>query len=251
MDLAEYEALEPTMRVTYGAAALTFATPNRHAAWRVDTLFSKEPETIEWIAEIGADEVLLDVGANVGLYSVLAASRGARVYAFEPESQNYALLNRNIWLNGLGERISAYCAALSDRAGFSTLYLSEFVAASSCHTYGEAVNMSLEPMQPAFIQGSYAATIDGLVESGAMPVPQHVKIDVDGIEHKVLAGAAATLRDRRLRSVLVELNTALEDHWAVVDRLLECGFDYSREQADAARRTEGAFAGVGNYVFRR
>lgn len=251
MDLAEYEALQPNVRLTYGEATLVFATPNQRAVWRVDTALTKEPDTVEWIGEFAGDDVLVDVGANVGLYSIMAASRGVRVYAFEPESQNYALLNRNIYLNGMGERVSAYCAALSDRAEFGTLFLSGFDAGGSCHSFGESVDFRAQPMQAAFTQGCYSSTLDALVAAGAMPVPNHLKIDVDGIEHKVLAGAARTLADRRLRSVLVEVNTAIEDHWGLIDRLLEQGFDYSRERALAAQRKKGRFEGVGNYVFRR
>lgn len=251
MDLREYEALQPNMHVSFGDAKLVFATPNRRAAWRVDTALTKEPDTIGWIGEFAAGDVLVDVGANMGLYSIMAASRGVRVYAFEPESQNYALLNRNIFLNGMGELISAYSAALSDRANFSTLYLSTFDAAGSCHSFGEAVTPRGQPMQATFPQGCYSTTLDELVASGALPVPDHVKIDVDGIEHKVLAGAAKTLKDRRLKSVLVEVDTASEDHWGLIDRLLELGFDYSRDQVKASLRIEGMFEGVGNHVFRR
>lgn len=251
MDLREYEALQPSMHVSFGDAKLVFATPNRHAAWRVDTAFSKEPDTIEWIGEFAAGEVLVDVGANMGLYSIMAASRGVRVYAFEPESQNYALLNRNIYLNGMGELVSAYGAALSDRSAFSTLFLSTFTAAASCHSFGEAVDFRARPMQAAYTQGCYSTTLDELVAMGALPVPHHLKIDVDGIEHKVLAGAARSLQDPRMKSVLVEVNTALEDHWQFIDRLLELGFDYSREQVKASLRKNGLFEGVGNHVFRR
>lgn len=251
MDLQEYEALQPSMQVDFGAAKLVFATPNRSAAWRIDTAFTKEPETIEWLGQFAGDEVLVDVGANIGLYSIMAAARGVRVFAFEPESQNYALLNRNIYLNGMGERVTAYCAALSDRAGFSTLFLSAFSAAGSCHSFGESVDFRALPMQAAFTQGCYSTTLDEMIASGAMPVPDHIKVDVDGIEHRVLAGAARTLRDPRVKSVLVEVNTALEDHWQLVDRLLELGFDYSRDQVQASLRKDGMFEGVGNHVFRR
>ena len=41
------------------------------------------------------------------------------------------------------------------------------------------------------------------------------------------------------------------EHWDIVDRMLELGFDYSQEQVEAAQRKTGVFAGVGNYVFFR
>jgi hypothetical protein len=91
---------------------VVYLTPNTRALWRVETLFSKEPDTIEWIASFAPDEVLADIGANVGMYTIWAAkTRGTRVFAFEPEAQNYALLNCNIHANGLDQAVRAYCSA--------------------------------------------------------------------------------------------------------------------------------------------
>jgi FkbM family methyltransferase len=231
---------------------MTFATPNRHTEWRVDTLFTKEPDTLAWLDGLGRDDVLLDVGANVGMYSIYAASlRGAVVHAFEPESQNYAILNQNILLNRLDRQVTAYCVALSDRAGFDRLYLSEFVAGGSCHSWGEPLDFNNRPRTAAFAQGCFATTIDLAVAGATIPIPTHVKIDVDGLEHAVIAGARETLRDRRVRSVLVEVNSNLDEHWEIVDAMLAVGFDYSPDEAARAQRAEGPFKGVGNYVFRR
>lgn len=239
------------MQVSFEGKDVLFATPSRQTAWRVQTLFSKEPDTIEWLKSLGENDVLIDVGANVGMYSILAAARGARVFAFEPESQNYAILNRNIFLNGFAASISAYCTAISDSEGFSHLFLSEFVIGGSCHNFGEAIDYNYRPLNANFRQGSHATTLDLLVERSVIPVPTALKIDVDGIEPKVIAGASRLLGNPSLKSVLIEINTNLEDHWEVIDRMLDAGFDYSEAEADKARRTEGAFKGVGNYVFRR
>jgi len=252
MNLEEYERFAPCKTIEFQGRDMTFFTPNGATLWRVESLFSKEPDTIEWIAGFAEGETLVDIGANVGMYSIFAAqTRGAQVFAFEPESQNYAILNRNIHLNGLSRLVSAYCAALSDRSGFSQLHLSMFVPGASCHSYGTSLDHNNQPAVSQFVQGCVATTVDDLVAAGAMPVPAHVKIDVDGLEHKVIAGAAATLADRRVRSVLIEINTALEEHWEIVDALLALGFDYGRDQVARSVRADGDFKGVGNYVFRR
>ena len=93
--------------------------------------------------------------------------------------------------------------------------------------------------------------MDELISQGITPIPQHIKIDVDGIEPKVIAGAKKTLTDSQVRSVLIEINTNLETHWGMVDFMIDAGFNYSQEQVEKAQRKEGAFKGVGNYVFRR
>jgi FkbM family methyltransferase len=250
MELEQYEKLDPCITVDSPAGPVQFSTPNRATAWRVDTLFTKEPDTIEWIAGFEPQSVFVDIGANVGMYTIWAAkTRAARVFAFEPESQNYALLNRNIVRNGLGDRVLAYCASVSDRVGFGSLALSAFMAGGSVHQFGS--NGQAPAKQAGYSQGSYSSSLDILVADGVVPIPDYVKIDVDGIEPRIVAGARATFADARVKSVLIEVDTNMESHWEMVDAMLELGFDFSQEQVERAQRKEGDFKGVGNYVFRR
>jgi FkbM family methyltransferase len=241
-----------TARVPYNDLEVVYATPNYATRWRVNTFFEKEPDTLEWIAGFKPDEVMVDVGANVGMYSIWAAmTRNVRVFAFEPESQNFALLYQNIVHNDLSRKVTGYCAALSDESGFSSLYLSEFVAGSSVHTYGAELNFKLQPRASKVIQGCFATTLDQLVATGAVPLPHHIKIDVDGLEHKVLAGCRNVLAEPAVKSVLVEINTNLEEHRALVTLLENAGFAHSPDQVNRYIRKEGGFKGVGNYVFYR
>jgi FkbM family methyltransferase len=241
-----------SISIVRNGAEVRFNTVNDLTAWRARTAMTKEPGTIAWIEEMSAGDVLFDIGANVGLYSLCAARfRGVKVFAFEPESQNFALLNANVHANGLQDSVLAYCVALSDETRFDTLYVSNFEPGASCHNFGEAVQPDGAPLAAAFRQGCFATTLDALIASAAIPLPRHIKIDVDGIEHKVIRGAARTLADRGVASVLVEINAKRDEHWGIVDFMLEQGFRYSEEEAQRARRTEGFFAGTGNYVFRR
>lgn len=252
MELADYERLNPRCEVSWEGKTVVFATPNRKTRWRAESLFDKEPATFRWMSGLGPQAVLADVGANVGVYSVWAAKIGrARVWAFEPESQNFALLNRNILENGVGDRVTAYCLALSDCAGYSELHLSEFSAGGSCHSLGERVDFKLEPARPVYSQGCVAATLDDLVGMGVMPQPTHLKIDVDGFEHKVVEGAAETLRDPRLGAMVIELNRKLEPHRALLGRLEALGFRWDPAQVAAAERKGGPFEGVAEFVFTR
>jgi FkbM family methyltransferase len=252
LTLEEYEKLNPRCEIAHEGTRVVFATPTVLTKWRVDSLLEKEPITIQWIAEFSRGDVLVDVGANVGMYSLWAAkTRGARVFAFEPEAQNYALLNRNIALNDLGGRITAYCLALSDEAGYSELHLSALQIGGSCHSLGERVDFRHQPMTPAFSQGCIAARLDDLVAQGVVPMPAHIKIDVDGIEPKVVAGARRVIADPRVRSLLIEINQNLADHMQIVANLKTLGFRHDPAQAAAAERKDGPFKGVAEYVFKR
>ncbi|WP_295641494.1 FkbM family methyltransferase [uncultured Methylibium sp.] len=242
----------PQTVLKYHGRRIVFNTPNEMTAWRVRTLFEKEPDTIRWIEQMAPGSTLIDIGANVGMYSLFSAvTLGIKVFAFEPESQNYALLNANIADNGMSEQVLAFPLALSDTMQLDKLYLSKFSGGGSCHSFGEQVGFDLKPRKAAFTQGAFSVTLDQLVESGAVPVPDYVKLDVDGIEHKVLQGARRTLADSRVREVLVELNTHLAEHNAVIKMLQSLGFAYDPEQVRGALRSTGAFEGVGEFIFRR
>lgn len=252
--LEQYEQIQPVATVTHGGQAMRFTVPNRMTQWRVQTLFKKEPCTIEWLDSFQPGEELLDVGANIGLYSVYAAmQRGCRVTAFEPESQNYALLNRNIHLNQLSDRVTAYCAAAMDQIKLDRLFLSQFDfhGGGSCHSFGSEVGFDLAHRASPFAQGCISIDIDQAVDNRMLAVPDHIKIDVDGFEHKVVAGAARTLQDRKVRSLLIEVNPHLPEHQALLAYLAELGFSYDPLQFQRVARTEGAFVGVGEIIFRR
>ena len=250
--LEDYERLVPHAEVEHEGVKMVFSTPSVLAAWRVKSIYEKEPWTLEWIAGFAPDEVLVDCGANVGMYTIwAAATRNVRVYAFEPEAQNYATLNRNVRLNALSERVTAYCVGLSDHSGMSTLYLADLRVGGSCHALGEPLDFEHRPLNAVFRQGSIAATLDELVAAGTVPVPQYVKIDVDGFEPKVIAGARRTLAHAAVKSLLIEINQNLDDHLAMVDELEALGFRHDVVQVARAERKDGAFEGIAEYVFRR
>ena len=189
ISLETYEKLDPKSTIDFEGKKLIFQTPNSLTKWRVDTLFTKEPGTIEWLNEISPKEILLDIGANVGMYTIYAAVvRNATVYALEPESQNYSLLNKNIRLNKLDHIVSAYCIGLSDKNSLDYIFINNLTAGDANHAVGEPLNFELKSFNETigFAQGCVTYTLDSLVEAQKLPVPDYVKIDVDGFEHKVV-----------------------------------------------------------------
>ncbi|MGH8617883.1 MAG: FkbM family methyltransferase [Burkholderiales bacterium] len=250
--LEQYEQIQPTATLTDGDIEVVFCTPSQHTKWRIDSFFTKEPDTLEWIRGFSAGEILVDVGANIGMYSVWAAkTRDVRVFAFEPESQNYALLYRNIVANELAQQVTGYCLALAETSRYDRLHLSHFLLGGSGHMFGLEADYQLRPRPSAVSQGCVSATLDELVACGAVEAPHYIKLDVDGLEHAVLAGARGTLRSTRLKSVLVEINTRLAEHRALIDEMKALGFTYSEAQVARAMRTSGDFEGCANHVFFR
>jgi FkbM family methyltransferase len=192
-------------RIETAKGNIAIACDSRQALYWKRFFASHEPETIHWIDGFDAGDVLWDIGANVGVYSLYAAlSSGVRVLAFEPGAANYHALVRNIFLNRRQDRIEAYCIAFSDRAELNALSLSSGAAGADNHTFAnEADSWGNRPQGP-LRQAAIAMGVDEFVARFAPPFPTHLKIDVDGAEPLILAGAKATLADPRLKSLAVE-----------------------------------------------
>ena len=244
------ERCNPIFEFSVAGQRARFYCPNRLSLWRVKTLFTKEPDTIRWIESFRHEDVFCDIGANIGLYSVYAALRGNRVLAFEPEAQNYAVLNRNIHANNLDHLIDAYNIALSCETRVSHLYLPEVIPGGALNNLDEPLDHNRESFKPAFRQSVLAFTLDEFLEKLGHPTPHHIKIDVDGIESAVVAGLRHTLADRNIRSVLVELNRSLPADLEIIQLLKAQGFIVESEY-HSPLFDEGRFKDVFNYIFRR
>ena len=177
--------------------------------WRAETYATKEPDTLEWIDCFFTEgDVIYDIGANIGQYALYAAKRlkgNCRIFAFEPEALNYSKLNKNIVLNDLTESVTAYCLAIADKMELDVFYVQRFAPGAALHSWKKPETQGEKPFSPQNRQGMLAVSLDDLTGRFSLPVPNHIKIDVDGIEELIIDGAANTLADPRLESVLVEV----------------------------------------------
>jgi FkbM family methyltransferase len=144
--------------------------------------------------------VFVDVGANVGFFSLMAArcvGPTGRVVAFEPIAAHAASIRSNAELNGLS--IDVVEAAVGDRHGGRTrLWVSE-------HPGGATISTTDVPPDVTGHIEVDQVTLDGLLDEGQLPVPSVVKIDVEGAELSVLRGATNLLSWHHPR-VVVEVD---------------------------------------------
>ena len=199
----------------------------------------------------GRPQTFWDVGANVGVYSLYAARARARVVAFEPSPSNYYVLNRNIEINGLDERVSALCIAFHDGTCLDSFFMANTGLGDAHNSFGRPVDWRGQEFIPTYKQAMVGYSIDDFVNDFDPPFPNHIKIDVDGDEDKVIKGATATLPDSRLKTLLVELNTGLEAYYQrVVAGLEDLGMVLETECAHAEGASHEA-SKVQNHIFVR
>lgn len=220
------------VRLSDRGAAATYLCENIVDAQRPISLWVKEQGTMEWIAaEVGPDDVFMDIGANIGIYSIAAAQRmgaGGTVYAFEPHKVNGLSLLRNVAANDLQERIRFFSCALSDREGMLAFNYASLAAASTASQLGHRrVAGSAAEFAPVATEMVFATSVDRLIEAGTIEPPTLVKIDVDGNEIAILRGMAALLGGkRRPRAVQVELNVG--EHDAIAGLMQDAGYALAR-----------------------
>lgn len=141
---------------------------------------------------ISANDVVFDVGANRGYYTlaILANHPTARVFAFEPNPLIFQKLLRNIELNGWSDRGRAFCFALGDQECKLKLNIAFSDTASSfCPTQAKIGGQKIVRQALSSIK-----TMDSLLKEYGIPTPQHIKIDTEGYEKQILVGANNILK---------------------------------------------------------
>jgi FkbM family methyltransferase len=245
------ECLPPYVTQETDFGPIRFFCPGVLSEWRAQTLLTKEPETLEWIRTFKNGDTLWDIGANVGTYSLYAAKKGHVVLSFEPSPANYYLLSRNIEINGIDSRTMAYCLAFNDRTKLDVFFMANTELGGALSSFGEASDWEGKPFTARLKQAMIGFTVDDFIKYFEPPFPNHIKLDVDGIEDKILNGARKALADNRLKSVLVELDTDRHEYLNGVSLLLEDSGLKLLKKEHAPEIDNTKFAAVYNHIFVR
>lgn len=164
-----------------------------------------------------AEDLFVDVGANVGSYSILGgAVAGARGIAFEPVPGTYRRLVENMRINALDETVTCLNRGVGAQPG-------RLRFSSDADTTNHALAAGEQCENPVEV------VIDTLDNSLRGRSPLLMKIDVEGYETPALEGGQAALADAALRAVIMELNGSGSRYGYDETRLLEMMFDHGFE----------------------
>ena len=196
-------------RVSIGSLSPVFDVSSFTVKGRYFAGVPYEPGATNVVLTLGEGDVFVDVGANSGYFSVLAALRvGARgrVFAFEPNPAVRRQLERHIGLNAIADRVTISELALSDEDRDDVRL---FV---SCWPENDGI-ASLTPAAETLARGGLRAdtsmavrvrTFDSWAQSVQLSRVDLMKIDVEGAESRVLAGMASTITHRRPLRIICE-----------------------------------------------
>lgn len=237
-----------TARVGYdGQDLYIYVSSETERRWRLNP-GKKEPWTVTWLEHnVRPGDVVYDVGANVGVFSLIAAARlcgNGVVVSFEPGYANFSRLCENIHLNRFSATVIPVPLPLSECAGMQRFGYRSVEPGQSRHRFsaepwrlGDTSRGGTKPWQPML-----ALSLDEAHRVFGLPAPNLIKLDVDGAEGLVLRGGHKVLQDERLRSVLVEVDPECEE--AVLGSLTRAGFRLGErfERKKRARVWYGIFS---------
>jgi len=175
-----------------------------------------EYEDMSFVRDVLKDgDLFVDVGANIGAYSILALGRGANVIAIEPIPETYSRLRQNIALNGFNDKIETFNIGLGAQKGDLRFSVDM-----------DTVNHVLEEKE--IYSNSLSISVRRLDDILQDRKPLVIKIDVEGFENEVIEGAFKTLVDKNLIAVIMELNGSGKrygfDEDALHEKMLQFGF---------------------------
>ncbi len=229
---------------------------NKTTAWRAATLKFKEPTILEWLQCFTNDSWLIDIGANIGIYSIPAALFHAqKVIAIEPEPKNYIELLANRERNSdTHGKLDVLPLAISTKYSdqIQQLYIASDEPGKSQHQLGKNQDYMLNPHHKDRLYKSvYYISLEQLISSIHAPndAPLHIKLDVDGIEEDVCESLFSSSLIHRISSIQVELNPLIHSHKALINKLYSAGFICSYEQVEKAIRKDGPYIGFAEHVF--
>ena len=168
--------------------------------------------------------VVIDIGAHVGYYTLLAARQvgpSGKVYSFEPAPSNYAVLVKNIEITGYGN-IEALQRAVSSDVGSLDLHLvTEFSGTHSLHHRG---------FHAGDVISVEVVSIDAFLEERGWPQIYLIKIDAEGSEVDVLTGMRRLLEHQKSLKMIIEfcppeLVNAGRDPSELIHILVQSGFE--------------------------
>jgi FkbM family methyltransferase len=191
-------------------------------------------------------EVILEAGANIGYYTILQSKKigpRGKIYAVEPEKDNFSYLKKNVKLNNL-KNVTLFKQAIGDKNGKLALY-----------TYDEG-NLN----SPIMWKGDYKGkeivkeqTIDKFLEGKR--TPNWIRMDVEGYEYNILRGAKKTLQNKNLRRMFIEFHFGMVEKKRMVELLellFESGFDieYAIVEDKSISECLGSFSKLKKFFYK-
>jgi FkbM family methyltransferase len=190
-----------------------------------------ETENLDFIDQIRPGEVLFDLGACEGRFSIYASLKGIHCFSFEPEKRNFEALLENIELNDIAGILKPFELAIGKQKGRGNLKIGQPWAG------GHQKVVEQEDIRGDLMftfkeeQTVDVVDFDSFIIDKNLTCPDYLKIDIDGSEKAFVYGAQNTLKNPKLKGIIFELEIRDHNFDFIVENLKQNGLvEYARYQ---------------------
>jgi FkbM family methyltransferase len=202
-----------------------------------------EEEIYEYIMKMPEDAVFFDLGASIGNFSLFSAAHGLKTYAFEPDPKNFEALELNRRANAFAE-LQIFEIAISDGVSPHGVLMSNSnkQRRGDHHKVLKVSENSVHSSVLGHLDTEHTVrtlSLDQAIQQLNLPVPDYMKIDIDGSEVAFFKGAVKTLANPKLKGFLIELYKESPFYSRLLQTLADANFELKAEfQITAAGQLE-------------
>ncbi len=217
--------LQLKKKLNFDGKEIFFKTGHNRLKWRVDSFFSEEPLMIDWLKKFSPKDIFLDIGANVGTYSLPALSKGSYVIAAELDPKNSSILFENVHLNNYHNQFILLPFGIGNKDKTEIVYYRDFSEGDSLQSINRPSPIP-HITRESFSTKQVVFSLDSVIEKFDLPQPNKIKIDVDGNEKMVFEGGFKTILNSK--EIYLEDN-GLDENKPMIKKILENGFKIENE----------------------
>jgi FkbM family methyltransferase len=148
---------------------------------------------IEWLKTFNSKDIFLDIGANVGTYTIPALSKKAKVYACELDPRNCSIIVENVFLNNFFDNFYLFPFGFSDFNSFQDIFYRDFSVGDALQSISRPSIIPSVVSNKKFSSKQILFSLDYIFKEFKLEQPNKIKIDVDGNEKQVFEGGKNTI----------------------------------------------------------
>lgn len=169
-----------------------FKTGHNRLNWRVNSFYTEEPIMTDWIKSFNKNDIFLDIGANVGIYTLPAITKCKYCYAAELDIKNLSLLFENLILNNFNDKCLIINFGLNENNSVEEIFYRDNSLGDALQSIGREQIIPTQKNNPFKIR-QFLFSLDYIFENFNLEYPNKIKIDVDGNEKRVFDGGKKTI----------------------------------------------------------
>ena len=188
------QIIEPKSYVSFNKHKLIFRTGNERLYWRVKNFYKEEPLMIEWLKKMNQKDIFLDIGSNIGLYTIPASKFCKEVYACELDPLNLAILKENIFLNKSQNKVLLIPFAMIEKNMVIDVFYRDLAYGDALQSIDQDQKVPTIKYKNKHKNKQLGMSLDNIFKLFKLKYPNKIKIDVDGNESGVIWGGRETLK---------------------------------------------------------